>query len=318
MYALHTIIIRKSGISHEDAVAMAQNLMKTKKRPLMRETQASYRFRHLPKTKFVPSTFRTKKLNKTASLVYGQLKPEYAHLSGSGLFDYLKKGVQKVKEFFKPQTDMYNTKSATTLKQLGGERIQAMYMMRTPVKSMVHTLLNVISLGHWESVKRKYNYDKLFHLALIVEVGNKKVIVEKNEAINISTAFKNDADSEIFHINLQNKDITLNDLLEKTREQVGNAQFFEYDAFGGKNCQNFIDDILKANGLWTQDAHTWLFQPVDELVKDLPGYVPVVSKMATNIASTVNKWTGGEQQRMRKRIDSKLDRIISELYRTKV
>jgi hypothetical protein len=47
---------------------------KTSKGLFMRETKLSYRFRNIPKTKFDPKSFRTKKINKNISLIYGTLK----------------------------------------------------------------------------------------------------------------------------------------------------------------------------------------------------------------------------------------------------
>ena len=72
-YALHAVIIKKKGYDKNDAVAESAKF-KTEKGLFMRETKLSYRFRNIPKTKFEPKTFRTKKINKNVSLVYGKLK----------------------------------------------------------------------------------------------------------------------------------------------------------------------------------------------------------------------------------------------------
>ena len=70
---LHAIIIKKKGYNKNDAVVEAAKF-KTSKGLFMRETKLSYRFRNIPKTKFEPKSFRTKKINKNISLVYGKLK----------------------------------------------------------------------------------------------------------------------------------------------------------------------------------------------------------------------------------------------------
>jgi hypothetical protein len=70
---LHAIIIKKKGYNKNDAVVEAAKF-KTSKGLFMRETKLSYRFRNIPKTKFDPKSFRTKKINKNISLVYGKLK----------------------------------------------------------------------------------------------------------------------------------------------------------------------------------------------------------------------------------------------------
>jgi hypothetical protein len=70
---LHAIIIKKKGYNKNDAVVEAVKF-KTSKGLLMRETKLSYRFRNIPKTKFDPKSFRSKKINKNITLVYGKLK----------------------------------------------------------------------------------------------------------------------------------------------------------------------------------------------------------------------------------------------------
>lgn len=70
---LHAIIIKKKGYNKNDAVVEAVKF-KTSKGLFMRETKLSYRFRNIPKTKFEPKSFRSKKINKNITLVYGKLK----------------------------------------------------------------------------------------------------------------------------------------------------------------------------------------------------------------------------------------------------
>lgn len=70
---LHAIIIKKKGYDKNDAVVEADKF-KTSKGLYMRETKLSYRFRNIPKTKFNPKSFRSKKINKNITLVYGKLK----------------------------------------------------------------------------------------------------------------------------------------------------------------------------------------------------------------------------------------------------
>jgi hypothetical protein len=72
-YALHAIIIKKKAYNKNDAEVEASKF-KTEKGIFMRETKLSYRFRNIPKTKFEPKSYRTKKINKDISLIYGKLK----------------------------------------------------------------------------------------------------------------------------------------------------------------------------------------------------------------------------------------------------
>jgi len=72
-YALHAVIVHKP-YPLEKAYQEAMSIMKITKPKFMRETQQSYRFRNIPKTKFQSKTFRTKVINPNISLIYGNLK----------------------------------------------------------------------------------------------------------------------------------------------------------------------------------------------------------------------------------------------------
>ena len=72
-YALHAVIIHKP-YPLKKAYQEAISIMKITKPKFMRETQQSYRFRNIPKTKFQSKSFRTKVINPNISLVFGNLK----------------------------------------------------------------------------------------------------------------------------------------------------------------------------------------------------------------------------------------------------
>ena len=71
-YVIQVAIIKK-GVGLEKAKKIAEEILK-KDNAFMRETEDTYRFRNLPKTKFKSDTFRTKKINDKVSLVFGERK----------------------------------------------------------------------------------------------------------------------------------------------------------------------------------------------------------------------------------------------------
>ncbi len=252
----------------------------------------------IPKDCFINYTLR-----KHDNMVLGRLKPEYKHLEGEGLFDFLKDKFNAVKDYLRPRNDSYNNKSRKTLEEFGNDPIESIELVRTPIKSMLNTALNVISLGRWDLLKSKYAFDKLFHLGMVVRLGSKNILVEKNEVINISAGYNVDSEAEVLPIPTP-QGLTLNSMLDKTKSRIGNDNFFLYDAFGSRNCQNFIRDILDANGLLTHRIRDWLFQDVSELAQELPGYVPQVAKAVTDVAATANKIMGGDAEGFNEYVDS--------------
>lgn len=300
-WGLHAVIIKKS-VPLEDAVAMAKDIIK-KSDFKKRETKASYRFRAIPKTKFNPKMFRSKKVNKDITLVFGELKPEYATVSGRGFFDYFKKGYEYVKEkvgnvvesakdFFSPRLDDYNNKTKEMLKQFGGDVITKATIYRKPVDKWIPQVLNAVSLGKWNQAVKKSGYDKFFHLSLIVVCKNEPLNVEKLDVVSIKAKDVPSGDTvETQEVPLQNKSFTLFQMLEKARADVGDKAFFEYNSFEN-NCQSFVSYLLKGQGLYTEEAKAFVYQPIQQIVDEMPDYVKKFQKGLTDISATFNKISG--------------------------
>ena len=101
-YELHAVIINKR-VPLEESKRISRDFIKGN-RYYFRETTNSRRFRNIPKTKFINKSFRTKKVNNDISLVYGELKPEFSHLKGSGflsnIFNKAKQTISNIKQSF--------------------------------------------------------------------------------------------------------------------------------------------------------------------------------------------------------------------------
>jgi hypothetical protein len=72
-YALHAVVIKRPT-TEEELNEIHKEYIKNKNRNFMRVLTSSVRMRNLPKTRFQKGSFRTKKINKKVSLIYGKLK----------------------------------------------------------------------------------------------------------------------------------------------------------------------------------------------------------------------------------------------------
>ena len=291
-YALHAVLV-SSKIPYDEAFKEAQNIMK-KKKFFSRETKLHHRFRNIPKQKFEPKTFRSHKVNKDITLVVGKLKPEHMHLEGAGLFDWIKNkassAVNAVSNYFKPR-EGYNNLSTKTINDYGNIPIKQLFIMRAPIQSMLNNVINFVSLGKWNELKQKYEFDKLFHLSLVARLDNgKNIILEKNEVVNISPEFKNEKDAETLEIPFTGQ-LTIKDILDTAQKNVGDSKFFLYDPFTN-NCQYFIKYLLEGQGLYSEQAKNFLFQDLKQIYEGLPSYVPKVMKGATTMGAIFNKILG--------------------------
>ncbi len=206
-------------------------------------------------------------------------------LFGEGLFS-------KVREYFKPRLNDYNNKSKDMLNIYGGNKIIKLTIYRTPLHNILTKALNVISLGKFSSLQKKYGFDKFYHLGIVATLdNNKNIMIQKLEDVDIDTSYKTNKDTEVLEVPIYNKDITLNDFVENTRKAVGDYTFFSYDPFVN-NCQWFIKYLLNSNGLLTNEADKFLFQNIEELTKQMPAYARKISRVITDTAATVSKIRG--------------------------
>ena len=162
---------------------------------------------------------------------------------------------------------------------------------------MIDSALNFVSLGSWEREKKNVNYDKMFHLAIIITLANgKNVVMEKNEVVNVSTSYATKTNTETMNVPLKGTSLTLQELFDKARASVPEKTFYDYNAFTN-NCQFFIRYILQASGLYSEPIAKFVFQDTTEIIKHLPAYVSTVAKVITRTGAVVNKVLGKGQPR---------------------
>ena len=199
---------------------------------------------------------------------------------GGGIIDY-------IKNVFTPN-DRYTNKTNNMLKKYGNFEITNIEVRRDPIINVIDKALNLISLGKWDDLKKKYDFDKLYHLYLIFTINyngaRKEILAEKNQSINISDTIPPKTDKTKTLMIGTNKGLTINSLLENTLNKVGKDQFFIYDPYGQKNCQNWVKDVLTSNGIYNDKIGKFVFQDISELAKEL-GYTTSIAKNVTDFAA---------------------------------
>ncbi len=295
-YCIYQVIIKKP-IEYKDAYNISQTYLQNKKKKQFKENDKLFKFKNIPRTKFKTKSFVNKKINKQVSMIIGELKDDFHHLEGAGIRSFFTDVKNKIVDTFKPRLDGYNNKSSNTLKKYGNIQIKSLTIYRTPIMKMIDKAIDYISLGKFSSLKKKYGFDDLFHLALIANVENKNIVIEKNEVINIDTSYKTNDKTETFNIDLDNKKFTINEMLTKGREKYGDKIWFSYNGFSN-NCQYFIKYCLESVNLYNEKEKEFLFQDLSELSKNLPSYVKNIVNLTTSTGAVVDKLKGGKNNVM--------------------
>lgn len=185
-------------------------------------------------------------------------------------------------------TQVYPTSVKNFLNAHGDEKVTKITLAREPVNSKVRSFLNTISLGLLDKAVKRVGHDQLFHLFAIIQTDKGTYRIEKNQTLSMkSGGLPSSSQAQILPINFS-KDITLGEMIENTRKKMGDKSFFEYDGFS-KNCQDFIKNLLTANGITAPSK--FIDQDASSIAKSLPGYVPTVTKGITDLAAVLDIFT---------------------------
>jgi len=192
-----------------------------------------------------------------------------------------------------PLRNNYPPKARALLAKYAKHEVDNVIIRREPIAGLINTALNFISLGKWNEVRNRLNYDKLFHLSMVVQLRpNAYLLVEKNEVINITDKFKMNSDRMEYLVIPVPIGTNFWTFMQKAQRMKGD-DFFKYDAFNN-NCQIFIDGILSANGINNSEAQGFIMQDTETLLNDLPEFVSPFANLTTNIAGLADRVLQGE------------------------
>jgi hypothetical protein len=185
----------------------------------------------------------------------------------------------------------YSPKVRAILDKYGGEVVRTAAIVRNPVQQVLVEAMNVVSFGQFKKNMKNADYDELFHLQLdfTLESG-KEMRVEKVEVINMDEQLTNKSDGQIRPITKMPIGMTLNAMMESTKNAMG-GKFFLYSA-KDNNCQDFLLAVLTSNGMGDEEDYAFVKQNTAQLFKGLDT-LRKVSNTLTDIGSKVNIATTG-------------------------
>jgi hypothetical protein len=166
------------------------------------------------------------------------------------------------------------------LQQVGNEKITSIKLFRKPI--------SLSSFAKFIGALKGTPYDQLLHLGLIL---NNKYLLDKQEVIHFEKSGI-PSGSETLDVDV-GKDITINELLEKTRKRMGDSNFTSYSS-RRQNCQDFVMNILSANGLSSPIYTKFIKQDTESVFKNLPSYAEKLSDFVTGAQRVVERLVSGE------------------------
>jgi len=204
----------------------------------------------------------------------------------SAPFGALKRGIRSVQRLISSQ---YPYRVARFIEENKDKTIESMTLYRSPIMSVIKKLLYVLSFGRINDQElKKIGYDDLYHLYMIVQFSDDtRAILEKNQNINVSDDIQTRGQgAESLSVPLSNRP-TLGEVLDNTQRRMG-KRYFQYD-FKTSNCQDWLDNLLRANALATPETTAFIKQNIGQLLETLPPDVTQTARATTQIAAVVNR-----------------------------
>lgn len=176
----------------------------------------------------------------------------------------------------------------------GGEEITSIALGRVPIEKAINIAMEVLSGGQFKESAVEQGYDNYFHLFLVI---NDKYRLEKNQNVNVIYPYSRVPKEERYDVSLSGlKGKTIAEFMENGIERMGKNDYWRnYDGLV-MNCQNWVSQNLKANGVDSAGAEDFYYQNTDRLQRVIKPAVKEQVKEVTNLASAVDKflsWISG-------------------------
>jgi hypothetical protein len=181
----------------------------------------------------------------------------------------------------------YPPQVRNVLSRHGNHKITDIKLCKEVVSDNAEFLIKALAgKNTWEEAKRKHGFDKFYHLFMIVTMDDgSRIHIEKNEIMRVTESPRDCPDA--LDLGAPSQPMTVSELFERTKQRMGDRNFFTYDPFNN-NCQNFVNELLRTMGLLTPSSNSFVFQDIQGLREDLPGYTKYLAKGLTDLGAIVN------------------------------
>ena len=178
----------------------------------------------------------------------------------------------------------YNKKSQIVLNKYGNYKIKKIYLIRQPFSKILTCGLNILTLYNYEKLIKESEDNFPYHTLILFEIKipilnknknkinqkqtqkyqSKFLILEKNNCICIRENFLITENEEMKQIHFNNKQLTINQILNQTQLRMGDLKYFNWNLYQN-NCQEFIKEILITIEQYSTSNHEFIFH--DKLTK---------------------------------------------------
>lgn len=130
------------------------------------------------------------------------------------------------------------------MRSKGHLKMKSFYICRKPINKTLKKIINFFTGGKLEQTQKRFNYDDVFHLYLLITLEDgHKFGIDKNEIVKIRKYTNRDGECKSGNFT---KNMTFNEVIQKS--EMNNKNLYIYDA-KSYNCQDFVSTFLKSAGI---------------------------------------------------------------------
>lgn len=162
--------------------------------------------------------------------------------------------------------------SRHTFNTYADQPIQAIYVCREPIQKYWRSLESIanacLRLLFGDVIEKRQ--EPIFHTSLLIVVGDgssRLLKFDRSEIINLTDNFDVHSTYEIRQVVIKQKH-TLRGLLRRLQRSMPFDKLVKYD-INENNCQTFILDLLRCNGLLEPTIRNFVSQDVRSLLKSI-------------------------------------------------
>ena len=211
---------------------------------------------------------------------------------GSIYQDYMNKKKRMVTNLIHGRK-YWSPSSQNILNKYGNSIIYKIEVNRATLSSALMKTLNLTSINNFQNEMQKQNIKNLYHLSLYLHTDNGSFKLEKAEVVHLNKTDRKPKEQNESKF-VPCKHITLQNFVDNGIKKMGINSFFIYSAKDA-NCQNFVLNLLHANGIFTLD--TFVKQDTEKLfdVPNMPqNYMRKLTNSVTDIGHKMDILQQGE------------------------
>jgi hypothetical protein len=170
-------------------------------------------------------------------------------------------------------------------------QINRIVIGREPVQGIIQKVINWISGGDYKRKLDELGYDTAYHLYMVLCFTDGSYLqLEKNARVTLSKSSGPPAGGITIDVK---PPVTLGALFSVTLKAIGDHEFFQYSA-DKNNCQKFLNDVLRANGLSTAASTKFIMQDAKALIGTLSETQQALAQAATDLGGKLEQVTSGQ------------------------